>query len=89
MSTYSSIEQLACRLNVPRELLQQFVDLGWLSAVEKNGLTFLRADQEYKARFILHLRDRRALSNRQIHKILAVQEPPFSLDGVDVILKKG
>ena len=64
------------------------LDLGWLKAETKNGIRFLNGHQEYRARFILALRAKKALSNREISFVLTEQEPPFDFQKVDSILAR-
>jgi len=39
-------------------------------------MIFLAADQRYRARYILHLRNQKHLSDDQIELVLSIQRPP-------------
>jgi hypothetical protein len=57
----------------------------WISCVRKNGASFLSSRDEYKAKFILHLR-RLKLSDVEIDKVLEAEQPPYSLAQIPKIL---
>jgi len=86
MPSYLPLGLVARHLHVSESDIEEMLSHGWLNAVEKNGITFLEGHQEYRARFILALRKRRALSDAQIAHVLDEQEPPYSFDQVDGIL---
>ena len=86
MPVYSPVDRVAERLNVTAEQLWAFQGFGWISIVEKNGAPFIRGDQEYRAKFILRLRQVLKLSPQEISKVLFAEEPPYSLRDVDQIL---
>jgi hypothetical protein len=88
MPNYLSVAAVAHRLGVSEAAVQEMLDLGWLKAEKKNGLSFLGGHQEYRARFILALRRKKTLSNEEISFILAEQEPPYSYQRVDAILDR-
>jgi hypothetical protein len=88
MPNYLSIGAVARHLGVPEAAVQEMLDLGWLKAEMKNGVRFLSGHQEYRARFILALREKKALSNEEIGFILAEQEPPYSFQLADAILNR-
>ncbi len=85
---YLTVEQVANNLCVSPGMITHFIASGWLSGVDKNGITFLTSHEEYKARFILHLKQHRKLTDEQIARVLFAQEPPFSLAAVDSILER-
>ncbi|MEO8129041.1 MAG: hypothetical protein ABJF23_21480 [Bryobacteraceae bacterium] len=58
----------------------------WISTVEKNGTTFLSMHQEYKVKFILHLRTKFGLTDSEIAKVMESQEAPYSLQKVSEVL---
>ncbi len=88
MPSYLPLGLVARHLHVPESDIKEMLSHGWLNAVEKNGITFLEGHQEYRARFILALRQRRALSDDQIAYVLDEQAPPYSFDQVDGILAR-
>jgi hypothetical protein len=80
------IDSVAERLNVTAEKLWELQGFGWISIVEKNGMHFIQAHHEYKAKFILHLQNVLKLSPQQITAVLLADEPPYSLQDVSRIL---
>ena len=86
MATYTPLERAAEKLDTTADTLRTFKSLGWVSITEKNGLAFLADNQEYKARFILHLQRVRKFNDTQISKILAAQTPPYRVADVDRVL---
>ena len=56
--------------------------------MDRNGSVFLAADQRYRAKYILYLREKRHLSDEQIEVVLSMQQPPYSAAGVDLILRE-
>ena len=88
MPNYLSIGAVARRLAVQEAAVQEMLDLGWLKAETKNGIRFLSGHQEYRGRFILALRAKKALSDQEISFVLAEQEPPYDFQKVDAILNR-
>jgi hypothetical protein len=88
MPNYLSLGAVACHLGVPEAAVQEMLDWGWLKAETKNGICFLNGHQEYRARFILALRAKKALSDQEISWVLAEQEPPYDFQKVDAILNR-
>ena len=82
------ISLAAAGLLVTVETLLEFGRRGWIKTVEKNGRAYLPADQRYRAKYILHLRDQKHLSDDQIELVLSVQRPPYSAAQVDEILRE-
>ena len=78
----------AAGLRISVETLVDFDRKGWIKTVEKNGRVYLTADQRYRAKYILHLRDKKHLGDEQIELVLSVQRPPYSAAQVDEILRK-
>ena len=68
--------------------LTDLASKGWIETVEKNGSVFIAADQRYRAKYILHLRRKKNLSDKQIEVVLSVQKPPYCAADVDSILKE-
>jgi hypothetical protein len=82
------ISLAAAGLSVNVETLLDFDRRGWIKTVEKNGRVYLPGDQRYRAKYILHLRDQKHLSDDQIELVLSVQRPPYSIAQVDEILRE-
>lgn len=83
---YNPVDHVARKLNVTVERLLIMHAFGWISITEKNGTRFVRADHEYKAKFILHLQDVLKLTPQQISTVLLAQEPRYSLQDVPRVL---
>jgi hypothetical protein len=54
--------------------------------VSKDGRTFISSQDEYRSKFILHLRKKLGLSDKQIGVVLADVKAPCSLEQVAEIL---
>jgi len=87
MPDYRLLSSAAGLLGTQEAVLCEFRDKGWLSVIERKGTTFLGAREQYKAKYILHLRDERGLTDDQITTVLANQTPPYSSKDVDKILQ--
>jgi hypothetical protein len=88
MPGFQQLSSAATGLETEVATLQDFGRRGWIKTVDKNGSTFIAADQRYRARFILHLRSKKQLSDGEIDVVLAEQRPPYSLADVDRILRE-
>jgi hypothetical protein len=88
MPGYQEVSVAAAGLHVSVETLVDFDRKGWIKIVEKNGRVYLTADQRYRAKYILVLRDKKHLGDEQIELVLSVQRPPYSIAQVDEILRK-
>ena len=88
MPGHQQISLAATSLLVNVETLLDFDRKGWIKTVEKNGMVYLTGDQRYRAKYILHLRNQRHLSDDQIELVLSVQRPPYSAAQVDEILRE-
>lgn len=82
------ISLAAAGLLVNVETLLDFRLKGWVKTVEKNGTVYLAGDQRYRAKYILHLRGQKHLSDDQIELVLSIQRPPYSAAQVDEILRE-
>lgn len=89
MPHYIRMEDAARSLDTSLEELRDFEKRGWIATLEKDGVSFIRAHQRYRAQFIMDLRRKRHLRPEQITKVLQVQKPPFNLKEVDQILQGG
>jgi DNA-binding transcriptional MerR regulator len=88
MPGHQEVSVAAAGLHISVETLVEFDRKGWIKTAEKNGMVYLTADQRYRAKFILHLRDKKHLGDEQIELVLSVQRPPYSAAQVDEILRK-
>ncbi|RPI11807.1 MAG: hypothetical protein EHM65_06735, partial [Acidobacteriales bacterium] len=88
MPGYQDLSWAATGLMTDVATLRDFDSKRWIQTAEKNGTVFIAADQRYRAKFILHLRRKKNLTDEQIEFVLSVQRPPYSLAGVDAILKE-
>ena len=88
MPGFQQLPWAATGLLTDEATLLDFVAKGWIKIVEKNGSTFIAADQCYRARYILHLRRKKNLRDEQIEIVLSVQRPPYSAAEVDQLLRE-
>ncbi len=90
MPFFIQLDDAAKSLNVAPEELVAFEKRGWISVTyfPDTGIPYLKGHQQYRAKFILALRDRFRLSAEQISKVLANQNPPYSLAEVPELLKR-
>jgi hypothetical protein len=88
MPGYQQVSWVATGLMTDVATLLDFARRGWIKTAEKNGSVFIAADQQYRAKYILHLRRKKHLNDEQIECILSVQQPPYSAAAVDSILKE-
>jgi DNA-binding transcriptional MerR regulator len=86
MPFYQPIAIAAQRLDVSIETLRELAAHGWVQIDEKDGNLFLSGRHEYKAKFILHLRQKLRLSDAEIAKVLDKERPPYSLQDVPEII---
>lgn len=87
MPDYHPIAVVASRIATTKEELLDLERQGWISTTnDEGGAALVSGRQEYKARFILHLRHRLHLTNDEITRILDVENPPYSLKDVSRIL---
>jgi hypothetical protein len=61
----------------------------WISITKVHGAEFVSGRNEYKAKFILRLRHRLALADKEIDRVLKVQKPPYSLKDVPATFGRG
>ena len=86
MPSYQSLTVTAQHLKTTESVLLDMKRFDWISTVEKNGTTFLSMHQEYKVKFILHLREQFHLSDDEIARVMNSQEAPYSLQKVSALL---
>jgi len=88
MPGFQPTSRAATGLLTDEATLLDFAGKGWIKIVEKNGAAFIAADQCYRARYILHLRQKKHLRDEQIEIVLSVQRPPYSSADVEQLLRE-
>jgi hypothetical protein len=66
--------------------LLSFHNAGWIKVTSKNGNDFVSGQDEYRSKFILHLRKKMNLNDSQIGIVLENGKAPYSLEEVPSIL---
>lgn len=69
-------------------MLIEFGHAGWIEFVSNEGHIYISSQDEYKCRFILHLRLKLGLSDKQIGIVLAKVKAPYSPQQVGEILER-
>ena len=88
MPGYRTISWVAADLLTDVATLLDFGRKGWIKTLDRNGSVFVAANQRYRAKYILYLRQKKYLSDEQIEVVLSVQKPPYSAAAVDLILRE-
>jgi len=88
MKAYRPLATAARNAQNDEETLSAFHRAGWIETVRKDGRIFISAQDEYRSRFILHLRQKLKLTDDQIGIVLANGKPPYSLDQIPAILAR-
>ncbi len=88
MPDYRLLSIAARNLNATEDELIDFGRAGWIDVTVKDGCQFISGKDEYRARFILHLRQKLELTNEEIGIVLSNEKPPYSLDQVPSILAR-
>jgi hypothetical protein len=83
---YRSLETAARHVHSTEATLVEFGGLGWIEFVSRQGHIFISSQDEYKCRFILHLRLKLGLSDREIGIVLAKARAPYSVEQVAQVL---
>jgi hypothetical protein len=86
---YQQIPWAATELKTDAATLLDFSRRGWISTVEKNGLVFIATNQRYRAKYILHLRQTKSLSDEQIELVLSVQRRRIRRAGDEIANQPG
>ena len=76
----------AKKISSSEEELLGLADRNWIKTLADGKFTYISGRDEYKARFILHLRHRLKLSDEDIQRVLDAQAPPYSLKDVSAAL---
>jgi hypothetical protein len=85
---YRSLETAARHVQTTEATLLGFGGAGWIELICNEGHTYISSHDEYKCRFILHLRQKLGLSDKQIGIILAKAKAPYSPEQVVDILER-
>jgi hypothetical protein len=88
MKTYRPLATAASNARTDEETLLAFQRAGWIEIVRKDGRVFISGQDEYRSRFILHLRQKLNLTDEQIGIVLVNGKPPYSVDLVPAILAR-
>jgi cyanophycinase-like exopeptidase len=88
MKTYRPLAVAARKISTDEQTLLEFQRAGWIQVVSKNGSSFVSGEDEYRSRFILHLRQKLNLTDEQIGIVLENGKAPYSLDQVQAILAR-
>jgi hypothetical protein len=86
--TYRTLTAAAQNVGAEEQTMLEFQRAGWIRVVVKDGRSFVAAPDEYRCRFILHLRRKLKLSDKEIEIVLANERSPYSLDQVPTILAR-
>jgi hypothetical protein len=88
MKSYRPLTTAAGNARTDEQTLLEFSRTGWIEVIFKDGRGFVSGQDEYRSRFILHLRQRMNLTDEQIGIVLAEGKPPYSVDQVPAILAR-
>jgi hypothetical protein len=80
------LSSAADNVHTDEETLLKFHQAGWIKVASKDGRSFVSGQDEYRSRFILHLRQKLKLTDDQIGIVLENGKPPYALDQVPAIL---
>ena len=86
MKDYRSLEAAARHTKTTEATLIEFGRVGWIEVVSKAGCDYISSQDEYRCHFILHLRRKLELSDKQIGIVLAQAKAPYSPEQVVQIL---
>ena len=84
--SYRQLTVAARNVGTDEQTMLEFQRAGWIQVVVKKGHSFVSAQDEYRCRFILHLRRKLKLSDEEIEIVLANGRSPYSLAQVPAIL---
>ena len=85
---YRSLTAVAGKVGTDEQTMLEFQRAGWIQVVVKDGRSFVSAPDEYRCRFILHLRRKLKLSDHEIEIVLAHEQSPYSVAQVSTILAR-
>jgi hypothetical protein len=78
----------AGNVKTDEQTLLAFHHAGWIKVASKDGNSFVSGQDEYRSRFILHLRLKLKLTDHQIGIVLENGKAPYALDQVSAILAR-
>jgi hypothetical protein len=84
--SYQPLTTAAQNAKTSESTLLEFGQAGWIQVIRRNGCLFVSGHDAYRARFVLCLRQKLELTDRQIGIVLDHQGPPYSLAEVPAIL---
>ena len=85
---FQSVEIVARKTGISEDSIDEYVSHGWIEIVTRQGTTFLPAHQQYRLKFVHHLRTKMSLSEREVTTVLRFDSPPYSLANIPSILAK-
>lgn len=88
MPCHQPLAAVARALQTDETTLREFGRNLWIQVIERKSVAYVDDHQQYKARYILHLRNGRKLTDEQISFILSEQRPPYSAKDVDGLLAR-
>jgi hypothetical protein len=88
MTDYRSLTIAAGNARTDEQTLLEFYRAGWIKVVVRDERSFVSVHDEYRSRFILHLRQELKLSDEQIGIVLDNAKPPYSIRQVPAILAR-
>jgi len=88
MKAYRPLAIAAGNARTDEETLLEFGRAGWIEVTFKDQWPFISGQDEYRSRFILHLRQKLNLTDEQIGIVLANAKPPYAVDQVPAILAR-
>jgi hypothetical protein len=88
MNDYRPLTIAAGNVRSDEQTLLEFSRSGWIKVVVKDQNSFVSGQDEYRSRFILHLRQELKLSDEQIAIVLDHEKPPYSVKQVPAILAR-
>jgi hypothetical protein len=83
---YRSLETAARQVHATEDTLIEFGRAGWIEFVSREGHIYLSSQDEYKCRFILHLRLKLGPSDKEIGIVLTKAKAPYSTQQVAEVL---
>ncbi len=84
--TYRSFTTAATNVGADEQTMLEFERHGWIKVVVKDGHSFVSTPDEYRCRFILHLRRKLMLNDKEIEVVLTHERSPYSVAQVSTIL---
>ena len=88
MKSYRLLDVAAKNAKTDVATLREFGRDGWIEVVSKDGSSYISAQDEYRSRFILHLRQKLRLTDQQIGIVLANAQAPYKVEQVSEILAR-